>query len=308
MLERIYEDSNLNSMHVVIREEVTFKGIALRISGTNGATPVALADIGRLQYFKGGEAIIDSDFDMLHSMGHILMGNPFDNSTGSGALDMFLYIPRRLFDNNVDHVLPSDNAQLKITFGANLATRVASGGIVEVYLDRELGIQRYDLVMRQYSETIGGASTFPWSLAQPNIMFAALSARVSGVLTTVGSNITQLTVQVGDQNSDLSLGALVAYTNAIRELETDYALATLPFVAQGDITASLHDSIRVSVTTSGASTPELLLVSALFDNNRLNMSASQQLSRLRGLIKNKIDKKQFNTVKTLQRLTGKTFA
>lgn len=307
MLERIHEDSNLNSMHVVIHEEVFFKGIALRISGTNGATPVALADIGRLQYFKGGEAIIDADFDMLHAMGHIIMGNPFDNSTGSGDLDFFLYIPRRLFDRNVDHVLPSDNAQIKITFGSNLATRVASGGLVEVYLDRELGTQRYDLVMRQYSESIAGASTYPWSLSQPNILMAALSARVSGVLTTVGSNITQLTCQVGDQNSDLSLGALVAYTNAIRELDSDYALATLPFVAQGDITSGLLDSIRVSITTGGASTPELMIVSALFDNARLNMSASQQLARLQALIKNKIDKRQFNTVKTLQRLTGKSF-
>lgn len=308
MLERIYEDSNLNSLHVVLHEENSFKGIAIRISGVNGATAVELEDVGRLQYFKGGEALIDADFDMLHSMGHILMGNPFDNSTASGALDYFLYIPRRLFDDNVDHVVPSDNAQIKCTFGANLATRIASGGVVEVYLDRELGIQKYDLVMRQYSETIGGTSTFPWSLSQPNIMMAALSARVSGVLTTVGSNISQITVQVGDQHSDLSLGALVAYTNAIRELEADYLIAALPFVAQGDITAGLQDSIRFTITTSGASTPEMLLVSALFDNARLNMSASQQVQRIRTIVKKKIDMGQLNTVSTLKRLTGKTLA
>lgn len=305
MLERIYERDNLQSLHQVIHEEVSFKGIALRISGTNGATKVELEDIGRLQYFKGGEAIIDADFDMLMSMGHIFGGNPVDNTTDSGALDFFLYIPRRFFDKNVDHVVPSDNAQIKITFGANLATRVASGGLVELYIDRELGVQKYDMVMRQYSETIAGSATYPWSVSQPNIVLTALSSRVSGVLTTVGSNISQVTLQVADQHSDLSLGALVGYTNAKFTLESDYLISTIPFVAQGDITAGLTDSVRFGITTSGAANPELLIVSALFDNNRLNLTAANQNARINAIIQSKVSKRQFNTVKVLQRLTGK---
>jgi hypothetical protein len=305
MLKRIYEDSSLTQMFAQIKETVSFKGIGIRISGTNGATAVQLADVGRIQYIKNGRTIIDAGFDALHALNHVLGGNPLDNTTGSGALDFYLYIPRRFNDNNVEMVVPSDDAQIKCTFNANLATRIASGGLIQVFLDLEEGSQKYDLAIRQYSESIAGASTNPVAYEQPNLLLVGLGATVSGVFTLVGSNLTQMTTQVGNQISDFDLATLQANTNAQLNLEADNLLLGVPYLAAGDINSRLHDNARMSFTTSGASVPETILMSALFDNKRLTHSRQIQSASLRRVITSKNNKGDVETVATVQRIVGR---
>lgn len=304
MLKRIYEDSSLVQMFAQINETVSFKGIAIRITGTNGGTAATLGDVGRIQYQKNGVTIIDAGFDALHALCNVLGGFPNNSSTASGALDFFLYIPRRFNDNNVEMVTPKDDAQIKCTFNANLNTRVASGGKVEVYLDLEEGTQKYDLAIRQYSESIAGASTKPVAYEQPNILMVGMSATVSGVFTTAGSNISQLTCQVGAQIADFSLGALTDNTQAQMNLEASWVLMGVPFVAMGDITSRLCDNVRLGITTSGASVPETLILSALFDNDRLIQTRNNQVAVLNTRLAKKTGARDYATVQAVRTLTG----
>lgn len=304
MLKRIYEDSSLVQLFASINESVSFKGIAIRITGTNGGTAATLGDVGRIQYIKRGVTIIDAGFDALHALCNVLGGFPNNTSTTSSTLDFFLYIPRRFNDNNVELVIPSDDAQIKCTFNSNLNTRVASAGKVEVYLDLEEGTQRYDLAIRQYSESIAGASTKPVAYEQPNILMIGFGATVSAVFTTVGCNITQLTAQIGAQVADFSLGALTDNTQAQFNLEASWLLMGVPYFANGDINSRLSDNLRLGITTSGASTPETLLISALFDNDRLTMSRNAQISSLKSKLANKAAKRDMATVAVVQRAVG----
>ncbi len=308
LLKTIYDDSSLASLFAVINEDVSFKGIIVRITGTNGVTAATLADVGRIQYIKNGQVLVDAGYDMLNYLGDIIGGIPNRETTASGALDFFTYIPRRLFDDNVEHVSPTDNAQIKCTFGSNLATRVASAGKVEVLLDLERGVQKYDLALRQYSDSVSGAQTRPWPIEQPNIILAALSATVSGALTLTGSNISRVFTEVGGLAADASIGALQDNTTAQFGLEDITATAAnLPwpyaavlYAANGDITSRLYDSLRTVLTTSGASSPELLIASALFDNDKFVDSANKQRARLMDITHTKEIRKDAATLNALQ--------
>jgi hypothetical protein len=312
MLKRIYEDSSLTSLFAVINEEISFKGIAIRITGTAGATAPVVGDVGRIQYFKKGVAIVDAGFDTLLAFGDLIGGTPNRESTNSGVVDLFAYIPRRYLDKNVEHVVPSDNAQIKCTFNANLATRIASAGKVEVYLDIERGVQNYDLVMRQYSDSVSGASVRPMAIDQPNIFFVGSSATVSAVLTLTGSNITQYAVEIGGVQGDCTVGAAQDNTTFQFNIENlvgtaslvPYELMAALYVGDGDITSKLYDNVRVLITTSGASSPELLIASALFDNDRLNASAGKQKARVIDITQRKNQRGDSATVTALANIAA----
>lgn len=307
LLKRIYEDSSLASLFQVINEEVDFKGIAIRISGTAGATAPVVGDVGRIQFIKRGVVVVDSGFDMLLAFDDLLGGTPNRESTASGVVDLFCYIPRRYLDDNVEHVVPADNAQIKATFNANLATRIASGGKVEVYLDIEKGVQKYDMIIRQYSDSVSGASVRPFAIDQPNIMFAGLSATVSAVMTLTGSNITQVQYEIGGLSGDATVGAIQDNTSFQFNIENlvgtaslmPYELLGAIYVANGDITSRLYDNLRLLVTTSGASSPEVLVASASFDEERFIQSTNKQKARVLDIQQRKSAKGDTDTIKTL---------
>ena len=305
MLRRIYEDSNLAQTLCQFQQEASFKGIAIRISGVNTATAATLADIGRVQFIKNGTSIIDAGFDALIQANHVMGGNPKDTSVASGELDLFLYIPRRFNDNNVETVIPSDNAHITITHHANLDTRVASAGKVEVYLDIEQGVQKYDMAIRQYSETMGGAGVRPVALDQPNIMGVFIGDTESGVFTLDATNISQLTCEVGSDTSDLSIGALEDYTNVAFNLEADFDDMGVMYFASGDVTSRLFDNVRISFTTTGAAQPETLIYSALYEPKRLKETANKQASRLRSIMTSKKSRNQLATVAAVNTLSNR---
>jgi len=307
LLKRIYEDSSLASLFQVINEEVDFKGIAIRISGTAGATPPVVGDVGRIQFIKRGVVVVDAGFDMMLAFDDLLGGTPNRESTGSGVVDLFCYIPRRYLDDNVEHVVPADNAQIKATFNANLATRIASAGKVEVYLDIEKGVQKYDMIIRQYSDSVAGASVRPFAIDQPNIMFAGLSATVSAVLTLTGSNISQVQYELGGLSGDATIGAIQDNTSFQFNIENlagtaalmPYELLGAIYVANGDITSRLYDNLRLLVTTTGAASPEVLVASASFDEERFIQSTNKQKARVLDIQQRKAAKGDTDTIKTL---------
>lgn len=309
-LKRVYSNSNLASLRVNINEEVAIKGIGIRISGTAGATAPVVGDVGRLQYIKNGVTLVDCGFDSLLAFNDIMGGTPNRESTNSGVVDLYAYIPRRYLDNNVEHIVPSDNAQIQCTFGANLATRIASGGLVEVYLDLEKGVQLYDLMIRQYSTTISGASTTPIPIDQPNLAFIGLSATVSSVFTLTGSNITQVSYEIGGLSGDASLGALQDNTSFQFNIENlagtaslvPYELMAALYTAAGDVTSKLFDNLRVGITTSGASVAELFAVGALFNEARLEQTMQKQRARLLDIANRKQASGDEASVATVQKV------
>ena len=115
-------------------------------------------------------------------------------------------------DNNVEHVKASDNAQIRITFPAAFATALAAmTEPVEVFLDLEDGVQKYDLEIKQYTETMAGAGVLPVTYNQTDICMVALSATVGGVITTAASNLTQFAIEVGKKHGDFGLTSLICY-------------------------------------------------------------------------------------------------
>jgi hypothetical protein len=312
LLKRIYTSSSLTQLFAQINEEVMFKGIAIRISGVAGSTPPAVGDVGRIQYIKKGITMIDCGFDSILSFNDLMSGAPNNESTASGVVDFFGYIPRRYLDDNVETVVPADNAQLKCTFTSNLASYIASGGLVEVYLDLDYGVQKYDLVMRQYSDSVSGASNRPFAIDQPNIIFAGLSATVSSVLTLTGSNISSITGSIGGQSLDVSIGALMDNTSFQFNVENlagtvsllPYTLMAALYTASGDITSRLFDNLAVTVTTSGASSPELLVVSALFNKDRYEQTVNKQRARVLDVTQSKAQKGDAQTIETLKKIAN----
>ena len=304
MLKRIYSDTGTSQLHVVIKEAVSFKGIAIKCYDATQVGTLAIGEVGRVQYIKKGVTIIDAGFDTLCHMQELLGGYSAVESNAGAVLNFFCYIPRRFLDNNVEHVVPSDNAQLKISFPAAFATAMAAmTEAVEVFLDLEDGVQKYDLAINQYSETIAGASVRPVTYYQNNIFLVGVSATVAAVLTTAASAISQLSIQIGEKAGDMGLNALIDYTNTIFKREATQALMTVPYISMGDITSRLEDSVRLSFTVSGASNPETVIYSAMFTDDRLKHTSKLQLVKLQSQLARKITTDP-EAIKVVQKVAG----
>jgi hypothetical protein len=163
------------------------------------------------------------------------------------------------------------------------------------------------MIIRQYSDSVSGASVRPFAVDQPNIMFVGLSATVSSVLTLTGSNITQVQYEIGGMSGDATIGAVQDNTTFQFNIENLVGTATLVpyelmgcvYVANGDITSRLYDNIRLLVTTSGASSPEVLVCSASFDEERYVQSTNKQKARVLDIQNRKTSKGETDTIKTL---------
>lgn len=305
MIYRVYSESNLVSLHCPINFECSIKGIGVRITGTNGATAAQLADVGRITYKKNGKTLVSMGYDFIQALNHILGGNPKDNTTASGALDFYSYIPRRFFDRNVDYITKKDNAVIEASFNSNLDTRVSSGGLVEVYLDIEEGVQAYDLCLNQYTDSASGSGVWPISIkANPNLLMVAVSDVVSNVLTLSSSNYSQVVTRVGDRVSSASIGALLDHTNFMMNLETDFSLCAVPFVASGDITSKLDDSVSLEITTGGTAQMEIGIMSANFNDEKNLETIKKQRARFNDKTRQASEQGRASDVTVVKRLAG----
>lgn len=307
MLYKIYESDNLTSMLVNLKGSYSFKGIVIRITGTNGATPATLDDVGRIVYQKKGATIIDMAFGYFTAIGDLIAGVPDTTSTASSTLDLYGYIPRRWGDSNVEHVSSNDNASIAITFGANLATRVASGDKVEVYLDLEDGIQKYDLMFKQYGFSQGGAGTPHISIEQDNIVSVFMTEYLSSILTLASGLVTAVNGNLGHKNINASIGALIDDTCFKHHIEqtADDILAVNLFNAEGDITSGLIDGLTLNITTSAATIIELGIVSMSFDPSKLDKSVMAQQTRVNTIVNSKVARGKTADVATLKKISAR---
>jgi hypothetical protein len=81
-----------------------------------------------------------------------------------------------------------------------------------------------------------------------------------------------------------------------------YALACVPYFAHGDISSRLYDNLRLSTTTSGASNPEVLVMSALFNDDRYEDSINKQRSRNVQIAESKAQRGDKGTLQVLRKV------
>lgn len=299
MLRNIYRDTNFSQTLAPIKETITFSDIVISIQGVNdtGQT-LALDDVGRVTYEKNGQTLIDADFEYLFYLADAFGGVPRFASATAGVVDIYLTIPRHLLDDNVEAVIPSDNAQIKITHPSAFDTALVSG-TVSVSLDIAFGVQNYNQTMFQLTKDISGTGNIPFDVEVENIFLIAVTAKVSGALTTVGSNITRIRTEIEDLVGDGTLKELLGEINQKFKYETFTNKILIPYVAQGDITGKLSDNAKMTYDVSGASQVENLVLGAKFDLNRQKVSANAQRTRFRNLTERKIKQGKASTVEAI---------
>lgn len=306
-LKRLSSNSNLVSQLLTIDEELTVKGFAMRMADATQVLQLLPAEIGRITYSKNGKTLVDVGVDFLIALGDLMGGFSENTSVLNAELEYWIYIPRRYKnDNNVELIKPSDKAQIRITFGSDVAaTMIAATEAIEIYADIDDGVQKYELEILQVSDSIGGAGNVPFNVSATNILMVLLSDSNSGVLTLAGSNIDQVTMDIGQHAFDMSTVALLSDTNYHNHFETETDLLGVVYDARGTISGKLHDNTRLKFTTSGAATPEVITIGAKFNDARSRESLKLEANKLRERITAKTAKGDTDTVLAIQRFAGR---
>lgn len=303
-LQLLDESTNLVNNIVHFRQPMQLKGLVIHITGVNGATPVAIADVGKIILKNRKDEIVNCQADSILSLNHQIGGNPLDNSAGSGALEMFLYIPFHYDDKNVLTMLPKDQYQLTLDHNSELATRIASAGKVRVYADVAYGVSAYIPIIRQYAFSANASGKIIETVRTQNIYGIMISDIVSSVQTLVASNISTIQLNVGDFDSRLDLDAVIATSNYKMEVESDYSISAMAYIADGDVTQRFSDSadVYIDIGSGGSATVQILMLGALFDGERTLETKNAQLDRLETIKRNKINAKDMKTANAISLL------
>lgn len=279
-MKLIEADTNLTRFLCNIDTALSVSAFFFRLSGTNDTGQTLTKDnIGRVKYRVRNTTLVDASFSFLHHMGNILFGALPAVSTIADAFEFGIVIPRFWNDNNVEFIEKEDNAVFEITFDSAFDTAVASG-LIELYAIEAEGIQSYNMKLIQHGESYGGAGTFPETYSQENILQGFFSDLVNDVTTLNTTTIGRVSFSLGDQKGEGSVGAFLSWTNIIDKLETAIDLAADLVAAEGDITARLNDKLDVSWEVTAASYPQILLLSALFNPNKLKLTQNLYRHRL----------------------------
>lgn len=307
-LKRLSSNSNLAQQIFTFEEEIQVKGFAMRLADATQVGQLLPWEIGRMVYTKNGHTLVDVGSDALMALGN-LMGGYSENESGNGAvLENWIYIPRRFKnDNNVELIKPSDKAQIRITFGSDVAVAMAAATEnIEIYADMEDGIQKYELEILQVSATIGGTGNTPFAVQANNILMIVVSDVVSNILTFASSNITQITLDIGGRHHDMSVPALLSDTQYHHRVETETELVGVIYDTQGTISGKLHDEARLKFTTSGSANPQVITLGAKFNNARTKESTKIEINKVRAAIARKAERGDTDTIQAVQRFAGGT--
>lgn len=261
-----------------IQSAMSLIGFFFRLTGTNPVTPLTLDDVGRLRYRIRNTAFCDASFAYLHHYGDAQHGVLPNVSTASGAMEFGVWIPRSFGDDNVEFVEANDNAVFNIVFGANVAAQTSF--MAELHAVEGEGVNSYNLRIMQYGYSHGGAGVFPCPISEDNILQAWISDIVGGETTLTGSGIDRVSWQLGNRSGEASIGAQSAYTNFKGRIETAQALIAKIAEGEGDITARLNDQIHLSVNTSASALTQVLLLSAMFNPEKMNITKRLYVHRI----------------------------
>jgi hypothetical protein len=306
MIKKIHEVQTVSAFRAEIRTSESFSHIALQFTGTNDtAQTLTLGNIGRIVVEKNGVQIVSANYDYLHSLNQIMGGTPRFDSATAGAVSTFLLIPRRFNDDNVETVTPADQYSISCTFNAAVDTAIAGNLTVRVGIVPERGVQKYDLGITQFTESVAASSTPVFEYSKPNIIMVLGSDLVSAVLTTASSNISTLAVNMDDfHSSHWPWTGWTGFTSAEFEIEAAFVLATVLWESTGDITSRLFDRVQVEVNngSGGTATPEFLVLNQYYDLSRLDATIAAQTRRYNAILTNKQGVNRPREVEAIQKI------
>lgn len=301
-IKRIYQSTDLTQHVVPIKTVEQFKGFYVKFknSATDAGVTATKGTFGRLTYRKRGVTLVDANIDLLWHYVSLLYGTLHFTAGAAAATELMLYVPRRFGDNNVETVTPADQATITITPTAAFAAQFDdNGGTFEVYLDCEQGVQKYDMTMKQITESWSAAGEFAMTLSHDNILSICMGHTDTGELTAIaGSTITRITTEVADQfRGDGDLDSYIWHTmNSFRHESATEPYVLVPFYAGGDVSSRLGDSAELSIAVSAADIHEILVTGAYFDPDRTRKTAEVQQQRLATTLTRKKASGKSNTV------------
>lgn len=293
---------------------ISYSALYFRVTGTNGATPAALRDVGRLRFSIRQQPVIDADADYLASLSNHWFGSNEFSSTGSGAFNFSVMLPRSfLGDKNVERVTKQDAAIFETTFTPTFFTNIASGFLAELYAVTAEGPQTYNLLLFQQAyPTIAAGQVYTDDLSTvENVVAAYISDVVGGVLTLVGSNLDRLRARKGDVDTDVSRTAAMAYTATKYAIEgaanpsTSQLLAELFGLDGSDLSTRLMDTYKLTVQTGtgGSAVPQILTVGFKPNPDRMSESRAEIIDRLQRVERDKQAAGKTRALQVLKALT-----
>lgn len=285
MWKLIKSDTNLSQFIAQIENPMMVKRFMLVLRGTSVGTAVATWNVGRIYIRSRNRDLVSADFDFLQEVA-ALKGGAYRN-LGSAAIGAFVFstiIPRSLDgDDNVELIEPDDNYTVELQFQGAMWSTVTSFNC-SLYADVEQGICNYQLLINQQAESFAAAGVYTGQYGFENIVEAYLSARVSSILTTTGSNMTQLVATIGNRVSLISLADLCLSTDLMCKVETqNYVLTALLYRSEGSVSSKLDDKLQLQYTIAGgASYPTILMFGLLINPNKsLVTNSNEQLALTR---------------------------
>jgi len=289
LLKRVYSSQDMVQLLAHIEGPLSVKGFLLRFKGTSAGTAVSIADIGRIFLRRRGDVRVSVDFDVLQAKNR----SDFRNAevTGSGVIGAYafsVYIPRVLpGSKDIEYIEPDDNYQIEIAFGANVAS-FTTGFVAEVYADVDVGKCWYDLQILQTNKSYPAATTAAETINGENLVDSFLTARVAGVATLVGSNITELAVEWGRNHGS----GFIASWQALEAMRKPLAAASAAIgltmhTAEGEISGALEDRLGVQFTTGGASYPIILTTGMKFNREKQIITEANDATALAGKLAEK---------------------
>lgn len=294
-----------------IQASVSYNALLFRVTGTSVGTAVFLRDLGRLTYRIRGKTVVDADMDMLSALVNI--GGGFPETLGMGAVGLYtatVIIPRNYFDDNVEMVTPQDTAEFETQYTANLRAFTPTTFLSELYAIEEVGLQSYNLLIKQQELNIGGAGTIPDEITiVENIVAVYVSDIDTGppiALTLAGSPITRLRYNLGSIHAgEFSTAAGLAKTNAKNPVEVAQTLLMEVFSTEvSDLSGALEDVASLSFTTNAAARPQVLALGRSFNPNKLADTAEQAGARMASKLAAKDAGDQKRTATVVRSLIG----
>lgn len=270
-----------------------YEAFGLFLNGTHSATPLAEAtDFGRVRLSEQGRDLVNMDILQLRRWNTLKGGFSSQAVTGSAAALYAWIIPRAYYDDNVHLVIESDLLQVQCQFGANFATRLPSGTMELYGFLRDTGTMKYALKAIQLDDSLAANATEPIPIRDENVL--AVYYEDSSSITRIRASRDGEEVCNVARLAQIRFSDLRNQTDSLATANTEgtganfnSALTEVQFAEPGAIGDFLSDDIQLEVTTSGAFTFKVVVVSADFTPARLRQSKVEE----RSIVKRKADRK-----------------
>ncbi len=283
-----------------------YEAFGCKLVGTaSAAQTLAEVDIGRVRLTEQGRDLVNADYLFLRRIQTLKAGVSRVNLVVAAASQTNFVIPRGYYDDNIHTVIPGDNLQLLITFGAAWPTVFATGSATwRLYgFVRQTGQMRYNYKMLQQVIVTGAATagTFTLKLTDENVcaIYVECETGVANFRVLQDGETVVNVVDMDDlndfsdtlNNTDSLAGGGLAATSDADEGTTNNAprtgnsnIAEVQLANPGEVGEFLSDEVWAEASLTAALSGnglDLLVCSADFSPNKLRQSQVDSASVFR---------------------------